>query len=249
MTLKLIACEVMYRELCFAVARSPHLVDIEFLPKGLHDLGAEGMQARMREAVERLDESRYDAIILGYGLCNNGLQGLTARSIPIVIPRAHDCITVFFGSKERYITYFHANPGTYFLTSGWIERGTATGDLAELSIQHQTGMDSAYEDLVAKYGEDNAKYLYEMLCDNDRHYKQFTYIEMGIEPDDRFEQHSRRLADERGWAFRKEAGNLGLITRLVNGDWNDEDFLIVPPGHRIVANYDENVMTCEKDAP
>ena len=41
--LKLIACEVLYREMCDAVARSPHQVDVEFLPKGLHDLGGAAM--------------------------------------------------------------------------------------------------------------------------------------------------------------------------------------------------------------
>ena len=39
MRLKLIACKIFYRELCAVVARSIHQVDIEFLPKGLHDIG------------------------------------------------------------------------------------------------------------------------------------------------------------------------------------------------------------------
>ena len=43
MQLKLIACEIFYREMCAAVARSPNQVDVEFLPKGLHDIGAEGL--------------------------------------------------------------------------------------------------------------------------------------------------------------------------------------------------------------
>ena len=41
MRLKLIACEILHRELCAAVARSVNRVDIEFLPKGLHDAGQE----------------------------------------------------------------------------------------------------------------------------------------------------------------------------------------------------------------
>ena len=46
MRLKLVACEIMYRELCAAVARSVNLVDVEFLPKGLHDIGQAGMSSR-----------------------------------------------------------------------------------------------------------------------------------------------------------------------------------------------------------
>ena len=108
MRLKLIACEIMYRELCTAVARSVNLVDVEFLPKGLHDIGQAGMSSRLAEVLAGVDETRYEAILLGYGLCSNGLVGLAARSIPLVVPRAHDCITLFLGSKERYLEYFRA---------------------------------------------------------------------------------------------------------------------------------------------
>ena len=106
MRLKLIACEILYRELCAAVARSVNQVDVEFLPKGLHDIGQAGMSARLTEVLAAVDESQYDAVLFGYALCSNGLVGLTARRIPLVVPRAHDCITLFLGSKERYLDYF-----------------------------------------------------------------------------------------------------------------------------------------------
>ena len=86
----------MYRELCAAVARSANLVDIEFLPKGLHDIGQAGMSSRLAEVLSGVDESRYEAILLGYGLCSNGLVGLGHAPInSLVVPRAHDCITLF----------------------------------------------------------------------------------------------------------------------------------------------------------
>lgn len=47
MKLRLISCEVLYREMCDAVARSPHRVDVEFLPKGWHDLGGKRMAERI----------------------------------------------------------------------------------------------------------------------------------------------------------------------------------------------------------
>ena len=142
MRLKLIACEILYRELCAAVSRSINEVDIEFLPKGLHDIGQSGMSARLAEALAAVDESRYEAVLFGYGLCSNGLVGLTARNVPLVLPLAHDCITLFLGGKERYLEYFHAHPGVYFKTSGWIERG----ETLHQSIQQQTGMMQTYEE-------------------------------------------------------------------------------------------------------
>jgi hypothetical protein len=37
-----------------------------------------------------------------YGLCNLALTSLRARAVPVVVPRAHDCITLYLGSRQRY---------------------------------------------------------------------------------------------------------------------------------------------------
>lgn len=245
MRLKLIACEILYREFCWAVSRSPNRVDIEFLPKGLHDMGQEGMTSRLAETLQRIDEAGYDAVLFGYGLCSNGLVGLTARSVPLVVPRAHDCITLFLGSKERYLDYFQSHPGVYFKTSGWLERGQNLEQLAGQSIQERSGMGQTYEELAAKYGEDNAKFLYEQLGNMTRNYGQFTYIEMGLEPDGRFERTARQQADEQGWKFEKLQGDLDLIRRLVDGPWDDADFLVVPPGSRLAVSFDDSIIKAE----
>ncbi len=245
MHLKIIACEILYRELCAAAARSINRVDVEFLPKGLHDMGQAGMSARLGEAVAAVDESKYDAVLLGYGLCSNGLLGLTARQIPLVVPRAHDCITLFLGNKERYLDYFHAHPGVYFKTSGWIERGEGLTQYSQDSIQQKAGMTQSYEELVAKYGEDNAKYLYEQLCDMTRNYSGIAFIKMGIEPDDRFERQAREEAAERGWKFEQLAGDMTLIQQLLDGPWDDDRFLVIPPGSRVAPSYDEKIVKTE----
>jgi hypothetical protein len=242
---KLISCEIFYREMCSVVARSPNQVDVEFLPKGLHDIGSAAMLARLQQAVDAVDTAAYDAILLGYGLCNNGITGLTAPAIPIVIPRAHDCITLFFGSRSRYLEYFNSRPGTYFKTTGWIERGKDAGELRQLSISHQLGMDMTYEELVEKYGEDNAQYLYETLCNTLRNYKQLTFIEMGIELDDRFERQTREEAEQRGWEFEKVRGDMVLIQQLVDGPWDDNDFLVLQPGQRVVSRTSHAIIDAE----
>lgn len=243
--LKLIACEILYREFCAAVARSINQVDLEFLPKGLHDLGSPGMNERIAARLAEVDESGYEAIVLGYALCSNGLVGLTARSIPLVVPRAHDCITLFLGSKERYLDYFHAHPGAYFKTSGWIERGDDIEQLSNDSIPRRSRTAQSYDELVARYGEDNARFLYEELRQMTHNYSRLTYISMGIEPDDRFERESRELAAVRGWQFEKLVGDMGIIQELVDGPWGNEAFLTVPPGHRIAASFDDAILRAE----
>ena len=61
---------------------------------------------------------KYDAILIGYALCSNGVVGLTSRRIPLVIPRGHDCITLLLGSKELYRDYFDSHRGIYWYSSG-----------------------------------------------------------------------------------------------------------------------------------
>ena len=246
MKLKLISCEILYREICATVARSPHLVDVEFMPKGLHDIAGKGMCERLQIALDRVDESTYDAILFGYALCGLGLEGLTARTKPVILPRGHDCITLFLGGRDRYLRYFEENPGVYFKTSGWIERGKGLDQLSTDEFKKKFGMAQSYEEMVEKYGQENADYLWEELGGYSKNYGKLTYIEMGIEPDSRFEDQTRAEAEERGFDFEKLQGDMRLIERLVNGDWEGDDFLVIQPGERVVARHDGSIVDTEK---
>lgn len=245
MRYKLISCEVFTRELCASIARSPHTIDLEFLPKGLHDYGGERMRKPIQALVDRSEGLGYDAVLIGYGLCNNGVAGLSARSIPLVMPRAHDCIAIFFGSRKRYQEYFDEHPGTYFKTTGWIERSNPSGEQYQLSMERAIRSQISYPVLVEKYGEENARYLVEQLSGSN-HYRRMTFIEMGIEPDGSYEAQTKADAGERNWEFEKVAGDMSLLQRLVNGEWRPDEVLVVPPGDRVVARYDEGIIATER---
>ena len=243
MRFKLIGCEVLYRELCDAVARAPHAVDVEFLPKGLHDRGGAGMRAELQRRIDAVDGGAYSTVLLGYALCGNGLEGLVARSLPLVAPRAHDCIALLLGSRRRYQEYFDAHPGVYYRSTGWLERGSTLEQLA----QRRTGAGYQLEGLVRQYGEENGRYLFDELNRYQQAYTQLTFIETGLEPDGRFEDEARREARERGWSFEKLAGSPRLFRALVAGDWNPDEFLVVEPGWRIAARYDDAIIRAERD--
>jgi len=245
MKLKLISCEVLYREMCAVIARSPNEVDAEFLPKGLHDIGCNSMRKRLQDAVDRVDPECYEAVLMGYALCGNGTAGLTARSLPVVIPRAHDCIALLMGSRERYQNYFEQNRGVYFRSTGWLERGEDLQQETLRIVRNTTGAGYTRDELVLRYGEENGRYLFDELNAYQSAYRQLTYIATGLEADDRFERQARREAASKAWRYERLEGDLGLFERLLSGDWNEEDFLIVPPGWRVTATYGTGILDKE----
>ena len=239
--LTFIGCEIIYREACKLAAESRLRVDLRFLPKGLHDLERADMQSRLQAAVDDVDTDTNRAIILGYARCNDGLSGLTARDVPLVIPKAHDCITFFFGGRRAYREYFDTHPGTYCRTTGWCERENPEVEGSQ-GVMAQLGLDRGYEELVEQYGKENADYIRETMGDGLQNYSRICYLRMGVTDETPFVDASRREAEERGWEFEEREGDWSILDRLFNGQWDGDDFLVVRPGERIVPRNDESVL-------
>src|ERR1017187_5097247 len=123
MRLKLIACQVLTREMNRVLPRSSHSIEVEMLTMGLHDLGA-SMLPHLQERIDAADGNGYDAILLGYALCGRGTEGLRAGKTQLVLPRVHDCIGLLMASQRGYPAYFENHPGVYYRSPGWIEYQT-----------------------------------------------------------------------------------------------------------------------------
>ncbi len=247
--LLMIGCEIFCREAAAAIARSPCIVDAEYMPKGLHDIGGEAMSSRLQARIEsslasRTSDGWPDAIVLLYGLCNNGVCGLHAP-VPIVIPRAHDCIALLLGSRARYDEHFQANPGAFYRSPGWIERDGDPDD-NPASVTRRLGIIHDYAALVEKYGKDNADYLMETMGDWLKNYRRLSLIDTGVGPYEEYRTLCRDEARERNWIYEELAGDAVLIRKLLNGDWNDQDFLVLQPGQKIAASNDQDVICAEQ---
>ena len=237
---KLISCEIMFREVCLCASKSINIIDITFMPKGLHDIGENKMYEKLQHEINTVDVSKYDAILLCYGLCNNGVRNLHAK-IPLVIPRAHDCITLLLGSKNRYKEYFDNNPSTFFKSSGWIERDVNPND-TEGSVTSQLGIGKSYDEYVELYGEDNADYLKEILGNWTINYKKVAYIDTETGNVNLDKKISRKLADNNHWDYEEVQGSIHLILQLLDGEWTPEDFLVVPPNNKIEPSNEESII-------
>ena len=210
---------------------------------GLHDLGA-AMRPQLQERIDAADEQGYDAILLGYALCGRGTEGLHAGKTKLVMPRAHDCIGLLLGSRQRYQDYFENHPGVYYRSPGWVEFQTP-GQVLEpawASTRYKPAERRSREELIAQFGEDNGIYLFEQYGAFRRHYSGLTYISTGVEPDNHCREQARAEAMKMGWAFEELQGSLTLLEHLSNGEWDAADFLIVPPGATVIGTLGESVV-------
>jgi len=248
-TFKFIGCEVLYREACYLAATGPNVVDVEFLHKGLHDLVTADMTTKLQAAVDAVDpHAGYEAVLLGYARCNDGLVGVQARDLPLVLPKAHDCITLLFGSRRAFEEDFHKHPGTYYKSTGWSERNVdrqvARPAYGQEGVMAKLGLTESYEQLVTKHGKENADYIIESLGGWEKAYTRLCYLEMGLCDEEPLIERAREQAERQKWTFQHRRGDLALLRRLFLGPW-DEDFIIVPPGGRIVAKNDEDILGVE----
>jgi hypothetical protein len=229
----LIGCQVLWREFCYYAALSEAHFTFDFLKQGLHNT-PEQLRECLQAAVNKVDEEKCDAILLGYGLCSNGLAGIKAGKHRLVAPKAHDCITFFLGTKERYREYFDKHPGTYWYTPGWIECSLQPG---------KERYDFLLKQYVEKYGEDNGAYLLEMEQGWLKEYNNVAYVDLGFGNNRRYQEYSAECAQWLGWRIDHLDGDPSLIKNLLAGRWDPDQFLIVEPGQMIMPSHDDRVIT------
>ena len=164
MRLQFIVCDMLSLPVEHLTASSPHELVMTELSASLH-VEPMPLRDRIQEEVDRIeaDDPEADAIILGYGLCGGATAGLVARTKPLVMPRAHDCATIFLGSRERYLREHETTPGTYWFTEDNVKRGNALQGWLLGDSTRSDGVNATYEEYVEKYGEENADYLMEAL--------------------------------------------------------------------------------------
>lgn len=226
--LQLIVCKVLQREAYFCAARTKNVVDVVLMPQGLHN-EPDRLRIEVQKALARTKDIQgrpYDASLLGYGLCSNGVVGLSAE-IPVVIPRGHDCITLLLGSKDRYQEYFDTHRGIYWYSPGWIESGQQPG---------RGRYEKLLEEYTAKYGPDNAQYLLEVEQTWMKEYQWATYVDWGLADSADYKAFTRDCAEFLHWNYDELPGDSGLMQRFVDGTWSDEEFLVIQPGQRIAED-------------
>ncbi|MFO7901181.1 MAG: DUF1638 domain-containing protein [Planctomycetota bacterium] len=230
----IILCAVLELEIEHFAARAEHIARIVRLEQGLHN-EPDRLRERVQAAVDRVEaETDAEVIVLGYGLCSRGTQGVLTRRCRLVIPRAHDCITLLLGDRQRYREYVAQYPGTYWYSPGWIKHHLPPGP------QRYEAMSREYRE---KYGEDNAEFLLETEAQWHANYDRATYVDVtGIGATQEDIEWTRECARWLGWRFDRQSGDADLLKHLVFGPWDAERFLTVQPGETIRLTGDDRVI-------
>ncbi len=192
----------------------PADVELRGLEQGLHRT-----PEKLREALQlEIDSIDADEILLGYGLCGNGVAGLKSATARIVVPRVDDCIAILLGSYERYKQEFDGEPGTYWLSHGWIE--------------HAQDPYKEYERVREKYDEETAVWV---AHETMKGYHRVALIDTWARPLSELRGYAQKFADFFKLDYQEMEGSGELVRALVAGTYPEDDFVVVQPGQEITA--------------
>lgn len=212
MNAKLIACRSIIDEMSSFL---PSGMATEVFEIGLHT-HPQVLHHALQRAIERADGS-CEPLLLGYGLCGGAAVGLVAKRSRIIIPKRHDCVGVFLGSDEARRRELDFEPGTLYLTHGYIESYARQG----LVIG---------EDIQKRRGAGCAGVLTNRMIER---YRRVMYLR-NTQPQDLEgdRTYAREMATQFNMSYAETEADSSLLRRLIQFEWK-HDFVVVQPGREI----------------
>lgn len=208
-----IACQVL-QDLLPALMPGEQITFMEY---GLHE-NPQKLRETLQNAIDKI--WRPNLVVLGYGLCGNGLDNIQAGKHHLLVPRADDCIALLLGSYQAYVEEFHAVPGTYYLSKGWLEAGS-----------HPL---SEYEEYVARYGAKKAAKIMDVQYHNYERLVLVTHNQADLEKYRPLAQEVARYCAQWGLRYEERVGSDSYVQRLAQAarapDAAGEDFVLISPG-------------------
>jgi hypothetical protein len=235
-SIALLACSVFEREIALLAGGARHIAEMRFFEMGLHDR-PDQLRAILQENLDFLDaRADIEAVVLAYGLCGRGTAGLRPTRHKLVIPRAHDCVTVFMGSKEAYAEHHRQCPSCYYYTPGW-NRGRR--------VPGPERLESLRAALAAKFDAEEIEFLVEAERAQWACHDTATYLDLGTDDAAAEAEYARACARWLGWKFEHLRGDPTLLKDLLWGNWDAARFQIVQPGRQLGHAPDESILRAE----
>jgi hypothetical protein len=211
----IIACRVMKPEIDSLVGTAPY-IELRYLDASLHET-PDRMPQLIQDQIDEI-KSYASQIVLGYGLCSNGIVGLKAPMQDLIIPCAHDCITLFLGSRTAYDTIFKKKPGTYYLTPGWVEERKDPLGYMEKSY-------------VPKMGREMAEWGIKEELKNYTHIVLINTNSANMEPLRKIAKENARFLDKK---YEEIPGLPDYFEKIIFGPHLEKDFIRLKPGETML---------------
>lgn len=225
----IISCDVFQEELDTFISPSVQPGALVMLEMGLHDQ-PDILRREVQATIDRMEAlPEIKTILLLYGVCGNGLIGVKASRCRLVLPRAHDCISILLGCPEKHQAVLADNPGTYFYSPGWVRGRRVPGPGRDAHLQ-------AY--YSEKYPDDEE--MVEDLIEADRstyaHHNCAAYVDLTANAG--AESYCKDCAVSLGWKYRRLQGDATLLKDFLSGNWDRSRFLVTEPGQPVAAVLD-----------
>lgn len=185
-------------------------VETAVLDIALH-VSPQRLRQELQHAVESLEEPGC-VILLGYGLCGRAAEGVVSRRSTLVLPRVDDCVGALLGSRLRHQTLMREEPGYYFLEPSWVDTE------ANIFVQLEQSLDRlppGRRDQIARLTL--------------KHYRAVALL-LDEAPDPEAARHCKGYARRHGLRYVELGTDAGLLARLAQGPWTEDEFVICPPG-------------------
>ena len=207
---KIIACGSIKPEL-ERLRKGHEDLEVQYLPQNLHR-DPEKMTGRIQQALDKIAET-FEKVILGYGLCSNGVVGLKAPAHGLYIPRVHDCIALYLGSRQAYYEIFSKHPGTYHLTTSWIRNRKDPLGLVEHEYTRRVGREMAEETMQMEI----------------KNYDYISFVNTNTDNAERFRDRARQNAAHFNKQFIEYNGSDQYFKKILFGPYEVSDFIYITP--------------------
>jgi len=202
----IVACKVFAPELAALGIEESKVV---FLDQGLHRYPGD-LREKLAETLSHLEKNKtLEKVVLCYGYCGGGLDGLTSSRLELILPLAHDCIPLLLGVGSR-------NPcvgcgDTFYLSPGWIDFGLTPY--------------SEYFVTAEKYGQEDALWVGRQML---KGYREVVLVENAAPLQSHHRQYAQEMAQLFGLTFRETLGNKEWLARLLAAQSNNEVAVLAP---------------------
>ena len=77
-----------------------------------------------------------------------------------------------------------------------------------------------------------------------KNYTTVAFIDWGIQDSARYRDRAKRNATQMGLEFQQVEGDYSLLLDLLNARWDEQRYIQVEPGQRLLPSYTDSVFTC-----